>query len=58
MLLNAANSQGYSVYRFLVIKGKPAGGIKLSLLLIQIRVKEILVKHIFLLGFTTLLMSH
>ena len=29
MLLNAANCQGYSFYRFLVIKGKPTGGVKL-----------------------------
>ena len=26
MLLNATKCQGYSFYRFLVIKGKPAGG--------------------------------
>ena len=26
MLLNAAKFQGYSFYRFLVIKGKPTGG--------------------------------
>ena len=29
MLLNAAKCQGYSVYRFWVIKGKPTGGVKL-----------------------------
>ena len=26
MLLNVAKYQGYSFYRFLVIKGKPTGG--------------------------------
>ena len=26
MLLNAAKSQGYSFYRFWIIKGKPTGG--------------------------------
>ena len=29
MLLNAAKCQGYSFYRFWVIKGKPTGGVKL-----------------------------
>ena len=29
MLLNAAKCQGYSFYSFWVIKGKPAGGVKL-----------------------------
>ena len=34
MLLNAAKSQGYSFYRFSVIKGKPigrGGGVKLTI---------------------------
>ena len=30
MLLNAAKFQGYSFYRFRVIKGKPAGGSKIT----------------------------
>ena len=40
MLLNAANFQGYSFYRFWVIKGKPTGGgkimhLKRTFLLVQ-----------------------
>ena len=31
MLLNAAKCQGYSFYRFWVIKGKPTGGSKITL---------------------------
>ena len=30
MLLNVAKFQGYSFYRFWVIKGKPAGGSKIT----------------------------
>ena len=36
MLLNTAKFQGYSFYRFGVIKGKPTGGIKLPLYLLNI----------------------
>ena len=39
MLLNAAKSQGYSFYRFGVIKGKPTGGGGVKLSCPQIRVK-------------------
>ena len=30
MLLNTAKSQGYSLYCFWVIKGKPTGGVKIT----------------------------
>ena len=40
MLLNAAECQGYSFYRFWVIKEKPTGGVKLPHT--QIRVKDVL----------------
>ena len=42
MLLNAAKSQGYSLYYLWVIKGKPTGGVKLppSHAPTQIRVKH------------------
>ena len=38
MLLDAKNCQGYSFYRFRVIKGKPRGGGKITST--QIRVKK------------------
>ena len=40
MLLKAAKCQGYSFYRFWVIKGKPTRGSKLPHSPIQIRVKK------------------
>ena len=43
MLLHAAKCQGYNFYRFLVIKGKPAGGITPRLGLID---GCILFKHV------------
>ena len=41
MLLNATKCQGYSFYRFLVIKGKPAGGWGIKLPPTQTRVNQI-----------------
>ena len=44
MLLNAAKCQGYSFYRFWVIKGKPTGRWGVNLPTTQIRVNKIFKK--------------